>query len=808
MIQMNVPKEYWNYAVIHANLLINAYHPIAKNENKTAYEAVFKKKFEQPVYIFWSRAYSYIDSTNRKKEDERAVESRYIGNSLSHNCLKLLLPNNTVILRSMVKVVEELDNVSKFSNSKIRNLDLWDDHQFRELITPVNVVSGSYKVDKRAITEFKGVFDTDTEIYYGLIKLYGEDKEYYLHTYLMADSHNYKNFSNYMLQEEDFNKYFPLGHTVTVKTEECIITSIDPNSKRNLQVVFANCKTKDVFEKDIEEFGADKIFLSFATYATTMNSQNDDQPLGFLQPKTYDQAKKRGLTKYMDAGVLEMKQLRDLKAYAPISKKFIPNDAEILPMILLLKEKLTPTGELDRIKGRCVMLGNHESDPESGFAPTIHFISLMIVLLLIGELDLFYVILDVVGAYLRAPLKKPKYGRLPKGFIEEGTEYVIIYQSIYGLTVSGRNFYQMFKSILLSYQEKIVRKNKSDSQIYMFFDPDTNQLDAIWAVNVDNNIIGLRDIKLVERIRGHLNEHHLPTVVETDKTLLGMTIKYEKGYCMSITNATYISKLVEKYGLHEFKDETTPMDTKVYNILANNEELEKKGRIKLAENIHFPSIIAEIGWFVRHFRQDALFPTFLLARYTKQWNVGHVRLAVRILKYLHTTKNMYLHKKFTKYKSLKVHTISGYSDSDYAGDKISRKSVTGYNLFYNDNLITGVSKQQSTIASSVGHAETIAAYECAKALMFCYNVLNEIVNVELPMKMYMDNTCALKYAKFDVCSERTRHWDIALKGILELVEKGFIEPVYVPSENNNADIHTKPNGYDIYHKHREALGIY
>jgi hypothetical protein len=49
--------------------------------------------------------------------------------------------------------------------------------------------------------------------------------------------------------------------------------------------------------------------------------------------------------------------------------------------------------------------------------------------------------------------------------------------------------------------------------------------------------------------------------------------------------------------------------------------------------------------------------------------------------------------------------ITGYSDSDWAGNAIDRKSTTGYCMFVNGNLVSWRSRKQHVTARSSAEAE-------------------------------------------------------------------------------------------------------
>ena len=76
--------------------------------------------------------------------------------------------------------------------------------------------------------------------------------------------------------------------------------------------------------------------------------------------------------------------------------------------------------------------------------------------------------------------------------------------------------------------------------------------------------------------------------------------------------------------------------------------------------------------------------------------------ANRIMRYLKTTPGKELGLMFRK-TSRK--TIEAYTDSNWAGSVVDRKSTSGYCIFVWDNLVTWRSKKQSVVARSSAEAE-------------------------------------------------------------------------------------------------------
>jgi hypothetical protein len=82
----------------------------------------------------------------------------------------------------------------------------------------------------------------------------------------------------------------------------------------------------------------------------------------------------------------------------------------------------------------------------------------------------------------------------------------------------------------------------------------------------------------------------------------------------------------------------------------------------------------------------------------------------RTLKYLKENQTCGI--QYTKnFDTLK---IKAYSDSDYAGDVIDRKSTTGFVIMYAGGPIAWCSKKQNIVALSSTETKYVAAAECGK----------------------------------------------------------------------------------------------
>jgi len=91
--------------------------------------------------------------------------------------------------------------------------------------------------------------------------------------------------------------------------------------------------------------------------------------------------------------------------------------------------------------------------------------------------------------------------------------------------------------------------------------------------------------------------------------------------------------------------------------------------------------------------------------------------------------------------------ISGRSDTDYAKDPDTRRSVTGVRTSINGSVTHWRSVTQKSVTLSVTESEQAGAVTCAQDMIFQKNVLESIgLQVELPMILECDNKGAVDLA--------------------------------------------------------------
>ena len=105
--------------------------------------------------------------------------------------------------------------------------------------------------------------------------------------------------------------------------------------------------------------------------------------------------------------------------------------------------------------------------------------------------------------------------------------------------------------------------------------------------------------------------------------------------------------------------------------------------------------------------------------------------------------------------------IEAYSDSDFAGDKDDRRSITGFVIFLSGFPISWKSKAQPIVTLSSTEAEYVALNETVREVKFVVQLLELIgVKTPKPANVHVDNVGCIFLAKNKTSSERTKHIDM------------------------------------------------
>ncbi|KAH9660134.1 hypothetical protein KPL70_024106 [Citrus sinensis] len=149
-----------------------------------------------------------------------------------------------------------------------------------------------------------------------------------------------------------------------------------------------------------------------------------------------------------------------------------------------------------------------------------------------------------------------------------------------------------------------------------------------------------------------------------------------------------------------------------------------------------------------------------------------------------------------------------YSNADLENDPDNRRSTSGYCVYLSDNLISWSSKKQSVLFKSLAESEYKAmTLACAKITWICY-ILKELdVKLNCTALLLSDSTSAAAIATNLVLHFKTKHIEIDIHFVGDKVEKKEVEIAFVSSNDQIADVLTKPITYSKFSFFRDKLKV-
>ena len=152
--------------------------------------------------------------------------------------------------------------------------------------------------------------------------------------------------------------------------------------------------------------------------------------------------------------------------------------------------------------------------------------------------------------------------------------------------------------------------------------------------------------------------------------------------------------------------------------------------------------------------------------------------------------------------------LEAYTDADYAGSIVDRRSTTGYCTFLGGNLVTWRSKKQNVVARSSAEAEFRAMAQDIYELLWLKIILEDLrIKSDNPMRLYCDNKSAISIAHNPVQHDRTKHIEVDRHFIKEKLDSGLICTLYVLSQDNLVDILTKELNSNYFESIVSKLGM-
>lgn len=397
---------------------------------------------------------------------------------------------------------------------------------------------------------------------------------------------------------------------------------------------------------------------------------------------------------------------------------------------------------------------------------------------------------DVPNAYVKASLDRPIWMRPPRETPCPPGSAWLLKKGLYGLKQSGLLWNNEINAFLLSLG--FVR-SKLDPCLY------TRRRSGVLTVlglYVDDVIVVAENDADSDWVMRQLGKRFDIKDLGDAANVLGVSIEHtEDGFILHQRDT--IEDLLADMEMATCKAVSTPMESRVFDDDTPMEEASLMrraiGSLLLISNCTRPDITAAVNY---------------LARFVARPSEGHWRGVKRILRYLRGITSVGLLFENGQGIGCKCNATI-FSDAEWAGDTSDAKSVSGAVLLLNGMVIAWASKKQTSVALSTMEAEYVAAAVAVKNAAWVKQLLVEI-GLWTPTRsvnLQVDNQSAIKSMENQMTSTRSKHINVRYHYIRDVIARGDVSVSCCPTQQQLADILTKPLQRVIFERLRGQLRV-
>lgn len=495
-------------------------------------------------------------------------------------------------------------------------------------------------------------------------------------------------------------------------------------------------------------------------------------------PKTYEEAIKRGWSEAINR---ELNAHKDFKTWTPVED--IPSNSKPIETKWVFTTKNDGTK-----KARLVAKGfQADNIHETLYSPVARITTIKLAFSMALQQENWHIKqLDVPTAFLNGYLENDIYIYKPKG-VNEKSEILKLQRALYGLREAPKCWNKRFTSFA---EDRGFTRSNFDACLFF--------RKGVWMILWVDDILVFGEESEVGKTIEDLEKEFKARHLENLKSFIGIEMNVSEE-TIEISQKQLIEKIINRFRLAEAKPSPTPMEEKLE--VQESEEVIK---------VPYRELVGSLIYLSQISRPDITFATSFLSRFLDRPTKTLWNAAKRVVRYLKGTMDQKLIYRKT-WDIEDTRKIVCYSDADWGGDRIDRKSCSGMAAYHCGNIISWRSRKQQSVALSSSEAEYVASNLAGTELLHLKGLLSEFCQCEgmdIKCTLLVDNQGALSMIKNFENTCRSKHIDIKFHFIKDIVSKNLISIEYVNTAANIADIFTKALNNYKFTSFRSQLCLY
>jgi hypothetical protein len=303
----------------------------------------------------------------------------------------------------------------------------------------------------------------------------------------------------------------------------------------------------------------------------------------------------------------------------------------------------------------------------------------------------------------------------------------------------------------------------------------------VMSIHVDDFYVISTQQRLIDKLHRRLESEFKSVSVKQGSILqyLGVQIKTSNGV-VELSQPGYIEKILQKSGIDLSKTCNTPYVDRLKEKKDDNEAVDKTVYLELIGMINYLAILT---------RPDLLYSLSRCAQRCANPTKRDLRRVNRIFYYINATKEKALTFRKGKVK------LTAWVDASHMHYQDSKAQI-GYcfSLGENDGCFYSRSMKLKIVTPAGStESEYVALFEAGTEAVFLSNLLFELgFECCKPVRVNEDNQSVIHMVHGRGKFHKSKHINIKYHYTKELIKDGVIEVRYCPTDENVADLFTKP----------------